>query len=312
MKIPHWEFQYIFGGEDFPNSEVRDFYDFFKKEFLKGNPIDVGEYSNYYFFLMFDLIKDNVTNLKMHLKRLMESYPKTTIYCEHEMTKLGIACGTFNGEDYINIDKAGFCHDIYVVKDNFENKEKIIQWVQSDEFSNTGCSAYINSQGIINVINNQKRLYGNEKRGIKIMVINEELPSYIHFGKVEGNVNFTNCGWSSEKNRTSGYQGGVIEPHKIKSLRGCPQIVEGNFKAENIGIDSLVGCPQRIEGDFIVKKNAIKSFEGMPQYIGGLFDISNNELTDDAWDYAKDNIEGEFGDYNIKKNLFVKYRKELF
>lgn len=312
MKIPHWEFEYIYGNEEFPNSKVRQFYNFFKKEFLNGNPIDVGEYSNYYFFLMFDLIKTKVTNLEKHLKSLMESYPDTITYCEHEMSKLGITCRTFDGENYINIDKAGVCHEIYTVKDNFENKEEIIQWAQSDEFSNTGCSAYINSKGIINVINNQNKLYGNEKRGIKIMVINEELPNYIHFGKVEGNVIFTNRGWSSEKNRTSGYQGGVIEPHKIKSLKGCPRIVGGNFKAENIGINSLIGCPQRIEGDFIVKKNAIKSFEGMPQYIGKLFDISNNELTDEAWDYAKDNIDGEFGDYNIKKNLFIKYRKELF
>lgn len=309
MKIPHWEFQYIFGGEEFPNTKVKKFYKIFKNRFLNGNPIDVGEYSNYYFFLMFDLIKTKVTNLELHLKRLMEKYPKTIPYCEDAMSKLGISCRTFDKEGYI---KVGCRHGIYVVKDNFENKEEIIQWVQSDEFYNTGCSAYINSKGIINVINNQDELYDNEKSGIKIMLINDELPSYIHFGKVEGNVNFTNCGWSSEKNRRSGYQGGAIEPHKIKSLRGCPYFVGGNFKAENIGIDSLVGCPQRIEGDFIVKKNAIKSFEGMPQYIGGLFDISNNELTDDAWDYAKDNIEGEFGDYNIKKNLFVKYRKELF
>ena len=40
------------------------------------------------------------------------------------------------------------------------------------------------------------------------------------------------------------------------------------------------------------------------ELLGISFDISNNELTDEAWDYAKDNIEGEFGDYNIKKNLF--------
>ena len=309
-KIPHWEFQYIHGREDFPNSEVRDFYGFFKKEFLKGNPIDVGEYSNYYFFLLFDLIKNKVANLETHLKRLMESYPKTIMYCEYEMAKLGMTCRTFNGDDYINISEAGVCHDIYVVKDNFENKKEIIQWIQSDEFSNNGCSAYINSHGIINVINNQES-FGNAKRGIKIMVINEQLPEYIQFGVVEGNVNFTNCGWSSEKNRTSGYQGGAIEPHKIKSLRGCPQIVKGDFIAENIGIDSLIGGPLRVEGDFIVKRNEIKSFEGMPQYIGGLFNISNNELTDDAWDYAKDNIDGDFDDYNIKGNKFVKYRKEL-
>lgn len=309
MKIPHWEFKYITGHEEFPNPKVRQFYNVFKKRFLIGNPIDVGEYSNYYFFLMYDLIKTEVPNLETHLKRLMESYPKTAPYCEDKLAELGIACRIFDTENYI---RSVFCRGIYVVKDDFENKEEIIQWLESDEFSSTGCSVYVNSKGIINVINDQKELYDKEKSSIKIMLINDELPNYVHFGKVEGNFILTNCGWSSEKNRASGYQGGAIEPHKIKSLRGCPQFVGGDFKAENIGIDSLIGCPQRIEGDFIVMKNAIKSFEGMPQYIGGLFNISNNELTDEAWDYAKDNIEGEFGDYNIKKNLFIKYRKELF
>lgn len=308
MKIPHWEFQYIYGGEDFPNNKVKNFYQFFKEEFLKGNPIDVGEYSNYYFFLMFDLIRSKTTNIETHLKRLMKAYPKTQKYCEMEMAKLGIACYTIDGEEYVKI----VCDDIYISKDNFAHKKEIVEWIQSDEFSKIGCSVYINSNGIINVFNNEKRLYGYEKRGVKIMVINDELPNYIHFGKVEGDVVFTNTGWSSEKNRKSGYQGGLIEPHKIKSLKGCPQIVLGDFKAVNIGITDLYGCPERIEGDFIVKNNKINTLQGMPKYIGGLFDISNNELTDESWDFAKEKIDSEIRDYNIKKNLFVKYRKELF
>lgn len=306
MKIPYWEFQYIFGNEEFPNSEVRQFYNFFKKEFLKGNPINVGEYSNYYFFLMFDLIKTQTTNLETYLKKLMENYPKTIPYCENEMSKLGITCRKYNGEEYVSNGR------IYVVKTNFENKDKIINWLHTSEFSVNGCDVYVNSCGVIDVILNRDQIYGNTKRGIILKVFKDRLPEYIHFGIVEGNVKFTNTGWSSEKNRESGYQGGLIEPHIIATLKGCPMIVKGNFNAENIGINSLVGCPQRIEGDFIVKRNSIKTFDGMPQYIGGLFDISNNELTDDAWDYAKDNIDGEFGDYNIKKNLFIKYRKELF
>lgn len=312
MKIPHWEFQYILGNEDFPNIEVKNFYQFFKKEFLKGNSIDVGEYSNYYFFLMFDLIRSKSPKLEELLKKLMQAYPKTKNYCEQEMSKIGLSCYEYSNEKYVNIDKTGYCHDIYVVKDNFPHKEDIIQWIQSDEFSNTGCSAYINSNGIINVINNEKKLYGNEKRGIKIMLIKDELPVYISFGIVEGNVKITNTGWSSLKNRESGYNGGIIETHQIKSLKGCPKIVKGNFNAENIGITNLCGSPERVEGDFIVKKNSINTFEGMPLYIGGLFDVSNNRLTDESWENAKDNINGEFGDYNIKKNLFVKYRKELF
>lgn len=187
--------------------------------------------------------------------------------------------------------------------------------MHTSEFSANGCDVYVNSQGVIDVIQNDERLYGNMKNfGITLKVFTEQLPEYIQFGVVEGNVTFTNKGWSGEKNMLTGGQGvyGEILPHKITTLRGCPKIVKGDFIAENIGIDSLIGSPQRVEGDFIVKRNEIKSFEGMPQYIGGLFNISNNELTDDAWDYAKDNIEGEFGDYNIKNNRFYKYTKELF
>lgn len=366
MKIPHWEFQYIFGGEDFPNSEIRDFYGFFKKEFLKGNPIDVGGYSNYYFFLLFDLIKDKVANLETHLKRLMDYYPQIIPYCEEEMSKLGIVCRKYNGEDYIracylydreavleriigsNISQAdidkfnadidkyktlqefGFMGNIvcdndgekiysrlpniYVVNKDFKNKDKILTWLHTSEFSVNGCNVYVNSKGIIDVIQNDERLYGKTKRGIILKVFTEQLPEYVQFGVVEGNVKFTNNGWSSELNMLTRGQGvyGEILPHKITILRGCPKIVKGDFIAENVDIDSLIGGPQIVEGDFIVKRNMIKSFEGMPQYIGGLFNISNNELTDDAWDYAKDNIEGEFGDYNIKKNKFVKYRKELY
>ena len=50
----------------------------------------------------------------------------------------------------------------------------------------------------------------------------------------------------------------------------------------------------------------------MPSFIGGIFDFSNNELTDDSWEYAKNNIDSEFGDYKLTNNYFVKYRNELY
>ena len=50
----------------------------------------------------------------------------------------------------------------------------------------------------------------------------------------------------------------------------------------------------------------------MPSYIKGVFDFSDNELTDEAWEYAKENIDGEFVDYRLSNNYFVKYRSELY
>lgn len=297
-KIPHWEFQYIYGNEDFPNSEVKNFYLFFKKEFLNGHVIDVYEYSNYYFFLMYDLLRSDIKDKEKQLKRLMKTYPKTIPYCETQMSKIGICCREYKGDKYLNDD------GIYVVPNDFPNKKKIMEWVKSNEFSNIGCSIYITKDGIINAINENKKLYGNEKRGIKIIIASEKLPEYIQFGTVEGNVKITNTFVNYLVK---------IDPHPIKSFKGCPKIVTGDFNAENIGIGSFYGCPITVNGDFIVKKNFIKTFEHMPKYIGGIFDVSNNELTDDAWEYAKNNIESEIvGDYKISNNKFVKYRKELY
>ena len=51
----------------------------------------------------------------------------------------------------------------------------------------------------------------------------------------------------------------------------------------------------------------------MPNYIGGIFDFSNNNLDDAAWDYIKNTIDGEFGDYKgTKTNKFYKYYNNLY
>ena len=59
------------------------------------------------------------------------------------------------------------------------------------------------------------------------------------------------------------------------------------------------------------KNNSITSFVGVPKKIEGCFNFANNDFTDEAWEYAKDNIDGEFADYNHNGNKFIKYRKGL-
>ena len=87
--------------------------------------------------------------------------------------------------------------------------------------------------------------------------------------------------------------------------------IEGNviLRGESI---SLKGCPQKVNGNYDCRGCGIKSFIGMPSYIKGVFDFSDNELTDEAWEYAKENIDGEFADYRLSNNYFVKYRSELY
>lgn len=91
-----------------------------------------------------------------------------------------------------------------------------------------------------------------------------------------------------------------------------PEIVEGDFIAKGLNLASLKGCPKIVNGNFIVNNNHLKSFEGLPEHIGGYLDISNNELTDTAWEYAKENMIIDFNGYRMHHNMFNKYRKELY
>ena len=125
----------------------------------------------------------------------------------------------------------------------------------------------------------------------------DSIPEYISFRKVNGDFcTYANTG----------------------TLKGCPKYVNGNFEcphwnsAKKEALKSFNFVPRYIEGDCILKHHNISSFEGMPLYIGGVLNISNNSFTDESWEYAKNNIDSDFRDYNIKKNKFVKYRKELY
>lgn len=314
--IPHWKREYFYKEDIFYNygsdnkripKHCKKFYEIFKREFLNENFIELNGETNYSFYLMFDLLKSKQENLTKHLLNLMKNYPEVTPYCEEEMGKLGLTCREYKNKNYL---KCG--HNTYIVENNFPNKQEIIEWTNGDFFKHTGVSVYIDDNGVINVVEDKTiALYGNEKRGCRVFPLEGSLPIYIKFGEVDGYFKFVNCIWSSEKNRNNNYQGGEMTVEKVISLEGSPNIVNGNFICENLGLTSLIGGPRIVHGDYICKNNAITSFIGIPEKIEGCFNFSNNELTDDAWDYCKNNIDGEINDYKHNGNKFVKYRKEL-
>ena len=59
--VPYWKHQYVYSYSEISGAtkEQRDFYNFFKYRFLKGEYIDVEGNSNYPFILLFDLLDND-------------------------------------------------------------------------------------------------------------------------------------------------------------------------------------------------------------------------------------------------------------
>lgn len=311
-EIPYWEKTYIYSfPSSFPSKEISSFYKFFKHEFLNGNYIDLKENNNYAFCLMFDILENNKESIKEYLTIIAEKYPITEPYVKSELGKRGLYSKMYNGKEYFlyNIGN-GYSTNIYCVKEDFWRKEQILYWLaKTGEFSLIGMMAFVNENGIIDVITDENaQLFGKEKKHCTVLPIADRLPEFIKFGIIEGDFYYTNTGWNSIKNKQSGYKGGQIEPHKITTLVGCPEIVNGTFRCEKIGLTTLNGGPMKVSGDYLAKGNSLTTLEGMALEIGGDFDISNNELTDDAWEYAVENIPSEVcGSCKKRGNKFVKY-----
>lgn len=86
-KVPYWEHSYVYSASYLENANQvqKQFYNYFKEEFLKGHYLNIENNSNYAFVLMFDLCDDYKTHkdydlLKLQLDKLAENYPVTARY----------------------------------------------------------------------------------------------------------------------------------------------------------------------------------------------------------------------------------------
>ena len=102
----------------------------------------------------------------------------------------------------------------------------------------------------------------------------------INFGKITGYFDCSNLGLKSLKGAPNIVNGDFYcDTNRLTSLKGAPQIVGGEFSCSNNQITSLEGAPQEVSGDFSCENNPnLYSLEGAPKTVDGDFycDINPN------------------------------------
>ena len=224
---------------------------------------------------------------------LFETYPKDflkdAIVCPIcRMEKYGFKL--HNKKSYVTYPKGQQDKNIYIHHSCIDKEliDRIAKYINNNVLSSCYYTYFVSKDYIIDVEPGNESVWqglNNPNKGICVLVEGKSMPKYIKFGEaIVSRFTISSDKWdfSTEK---------WVKLKKINTLKGCPN---------------------RVFGDFICKNENISSFIGMPNFIGGIFDMSNNILDDNAWDYAKEHIDAEFGDYKISNNKFVKYRKELY
>ncbi len=95
----------------------------------------------------------------------------------------------------------------------------------------------------------------------------EYLP--VQFGAVSGNVDFDYITTLSN----------TAKKGKLKSLKGSPQVIAGDFNCRHNDLRNLIGGPQKVGGSYFCEFNKLKSLEGAPETIVNNFNCNNNSLT---------------------------------
>jgi hypothetical protein len=139
-----------------------------------------------------------------------------------------------------------------------------------------------------------------------------KLPDFIKFGYVEGDFIIRKAppvyyGLTLEQCKKAD---NIVSIFSIDTLEGCPDTVNGNFICEKIGLNSLKGGPKHVYGDYDVRHNSLKSLEGLPKYVEGIFNMYDNEIDDEAYEWADKNYpDHSLGSINKGKNKLIKFRK---
>lgn len=203
---------------------------------------------------------------------------------------------------------------LFISTKDFPYKQEIIKWLTSYCFNYWDVNIYVKSNGTIDIISINSKKLGY----VQVFVKNQgRLPKFIKFNKGDCNFRFMSTPYEDHLWRCSYYNDYIHRPYcrDLLDLSGSPKQITGNFEVWDCGLKSMVGGPIIVKGDFSVSKNKLSSFFGMPKYIGGVFDIRNNEFTDESFEEFLKSDESEnveINNYKHEKNLFIKYKKQLF
>ncbi len=88
----------------------------------------------------------------------------------------------------------------------------------------------------------------------------------------------------------------------LKSLKYSPKIIKKSFDCSHNFLNTLEDGPENIGNDFSCANNGLTSLKGCPQYIFGYFDCSKNNLI--SLEYCPQSIESYFCfEFNTVKSL---------
>lgn len=98
----------------------------------------------------------------------------------------------------------------------------------------------------------------------------------VKFRRVTGNFTCNSASLSFRYTSSSGrewtYQQSLFTP------RNMPQIVDGDFVVNGVGLISLQNTPYAVNGNYLVNNNNIRSLEGVPAYLNKDFNAGFNTL----------------------------------
>lgn len=100
----------------------------------------------------------------------------------------------------------------------------------------------------------------------------------IEFGKCFGTLKLSNLEIKSLKGLPNEIMGDFdISNNMLENLADCPQIIKGSFSCTNSNLNSLKGGPTNVRSGYNISNNNLESLEGSPEIVDN-FDCDNNNL----------------------------------
>ena len=152
------------------------------------------------------------------------------------------------------------------VIDNVNTKPLVEKWCKENNIANYRLQEDENGLFVINV-KGSIMLYGYKE---------EELPSYIQFGRVTGKFSVYKSNFTTLK----GFPKSVgiiflVECNMLRSLEYFPKEVTGKILLSNLNIESLEGLPKKAKDLSIQECHKLQNLKGCPLTIGGSFNCSD-------------------------------------
>lgn len=275
--------------------EVFDFYDVFKQNMFAGIFTQLnGNYGYINTFLEDIRVNYNYQIDKSIVLNLVKWYGGESKdikgYCSYIYDKNGIE---YNSLPYYRTE----VKNVFLPTEHQPaQKDEILGWLRNEDWFS--CSndmrIIVKSNGHIDIVKREILTDYDAKRKCVCVLDKEELPSFIHFDKVECHFIIKNF-----KKKSNGF--GILS-HQIKSLYGCPSVVNGDFVCEKLELEVLDGCPTKVDGNFNAKNNKLATISGV-EYVGGILDVSNNNIDISTINTTIQNNQIQCGGLNIRGNI---------